>query len=665
MSDVRTQLRIAVLGPLQAWRGDAALDLGPVRQRALLAALALRPDTTVSRRELLDGVWGLEPPGTGDKVVPVYVYRLRKCLYPQDGPADPVILHDRGGYRFSSAGAAVDTARLEEITAGSAEAAAAGDLASAIGLHARALELFQGEPLAGLPGPFAAGERFRLSERRIALLQEKLEWQLRLGRHADAVGELSALAPVHPHSEPFAALLMRALYGCGRRADALAVFARLRRRLVDDLGLEPGEELRRVHQAVLREDDGRLGIVPAPAAAKGVLLGGADAGRGKSADFRKAAAVRARDELPADPGTLAGRDRELALLTRAGEARVISVDGVAGAGKTALAVRAGHLLRADHPDGCLFVDLHGHSEGRDPLGTRAALRRLLRSVGVDARDADDVDELAALWRTATASLRLLVVLDDADSAEQVRPLLPGGGGSRVLVTSRRRLTGLDVDRRVPLGLLDLDAAEGVLRRIVGEPRAARERGAVRALARLCGRLPLALRIAGARLQNRPSWTVEYLVGRLADDDRRLGELTAGDRSVEAAFHQSYDRLPGTEQRVFRILGLSPVVETDPQAVAALAGCSPQAAERSLENLVDASLLQQPAPGRYGLHDLVRVYARRLAGQEPAPVAQARAGVFRFQPAARQWADDCEIPVEEPFKGWEEIFGVAGPSGRLS
>lgn len=659
MPDSPPRFRLAVLGPLRAHRGGAQLDLGPVRQQALLAALVLNPGVTVSQQELLDGVWGSEPPGTGSKVVPVYIHRLRRCLRGAgENPSESLIDRDRGGYRFVGDGVWVDAARLEEIVGEAGAAEEAGDLAAAVDAFSGALELFRGEPLAGLPGPYAEGQRRRLAERRVALLQDKLERQLRLGWHAEAVGELSALTPVHPHSEPLAALLMRALYASGRRADALEAFTGLRRRLVNDLGVEPGEDLRRVQHAVLRGDDDRLGVA-----------------RRKAAASEAAAAppwppvrdeVPVRDELPVDVGELIGRDCELALLTGSagpGLPPVDVVDGVAGSGKTALAVRAAQLLRDRYPDGCLFVDLHGHTEGRQALAPRRAPRRLLRAVGVDENAIpDDLDELAASWRTATAGLRLLLVLDDAAGAEQVRPLLPAGAASGVLVTSRRRLAGLDVGHRVSLGPLGLDAAERLLSGIVGEARADGERDAVRELARLCGRLPLALRIAGARLQNRPAWTFEYLVARLADGGRRLTELTAEDRSVEGAFRLSYDQLPAAERRAFRLLGLSPTVELDRLALAAMLGCPPWDAERALESLVDASMLQQPAVGRYRPHELVAVYARRLALREPAEtVAEARTGVLGLYVAAARHASDWGVagyptgpePDAVPFTGWAD------------
>ncbi len=639
------QLRLAVLGPLRGWRGEEPLDLGPVRQQALLAALVLRPDEPVSQQELLDSVWGAEPPGTGGKVVPVYVHRLRRCLR-EDGAAaaDSVIGTSRGGYRFVSARVRLDSVRLAELVAEAEAADRAGDLAAAVEAYARALELFRGEPLSGLPGPFAEGERLRLTERRIALSQQKLERQLRLGRYAEAIAELSALLPAHPHSEALGALLMRALHGSGRSGDALAVFTQLRRRLVDDLGVEPGSRLRRVQEAVLRGDDEFLGVTV----------------------VRQARPARPRNELPADTGELAGREPELARLGApvAGAAvSVRAVDGVAGAGKTALVVRAAHRLRADHPDGCLFVDLHGHTEGRAPLPAGRALRRLLRAVGSDDSDLpDDLDELAACWRSASAPLRLLLVLDDAARAEQVRPLLPSGPGSTVLVTSRQRLAGLDVHRRISLGPLELDAAEHLLGHIAGRPGTPAERRLLRELAGLCGRLPLALRLAGSRLQDRPTWTVERLVERLADEGGLLGELAAGDRSVAAALRLSYDRLAPAEQRAFRALGRCPMVRFDRLVLAAMLGCPARAAEQLLDSLVDASLLEQPAAGRYRLHDLVAVYARQAVEQDPADLATAaRTRVYQLWVAAARCASDGGLagyptgpePLPVPFTGAEE------------
>ncbi|MFH9863587.1 BTAD domain-containing putative transcriptional regulator [Streptomyces sp. NPDC017202] len=612
------------------------LDLGPVRQQALLTALLLRPGTTVSRQQLLDGVWGSEPPGTGAKVIPVYVHQLRKRLNPGGGnTSGSVIATDRDGYRFEPHDVSTDTARLKGIVAEAHAARDRGDLAAAVSAWSTALELFRGEPLAAIPGPFAEAERLRLSEHRLALVQDKVECQLRLGRHAEVVGELFALSETHPHHEPLAGLLMRALHAGGRQADALSVFAKVRRRLVAEQGAEPGRELRRVHEAVLRSDETFLvGASPRTRRATGQAPATVPPRR------------RVRNELPVDVSGFTGREHELGVLLGPADERVVTVravDGMAGVGKTALVVRAARAARDRFPDGCLFVDLNGHREGREAADSQRVLHRLLRAVGEigegDDDPTEDLDGLAASWRAATEFLRLILVVDDASAAGQVLPLLPSGPGSLVLVTSRQRLTGLDADRRISLAPLDMDEAVALLTDAVGDPGSAPERAAVRELARLCDRLPLALRIVGARMQNRPSWALQRMAVRLADDEHRLGELAVEDRSVEAAFRVSYDQLTAAERRAFRVLGLSPTVEFDRLAAAAMLGTASSDAERVLESLVEASLVQQTVAGRYRLHGLVAVYARRIAAAHPGEVAAARAGVFRLYVAAARRASD--------------------------
>ncbi|HVV08446.1 AfsR/SARP family transcriptional regulator [Amycolatopsis sp.] len=646
MSAVTPRLEFTVLGPVRGSYGGRPLNLGPVLRQSVLMALLLRPDVTVGRRDLVERVWGAHPPDSDG--VPGYVYQLRKSLNAAGIDAKSVVRTDPGGYRFVGAGVEVDSLRLDVLAR---QAAEAGHPAAAVEEYDRALALFEGEPLAGLPGPFAERERRRLVERRIGLVQGRADALIRLGRYDGAIEGLSASIAEFPASEPLTGLLMRALYGAGRQRDALDTWREFRARLIEELGLEPGEELRRLHESVLRGDDGALGIAP-----------------------RRAPARRIRDELPNDIGELAGRESELALLTApvtTAGVSVSAVDGVPGAGKTALVVRAAQLLREECSDGCLFVDLHGHRAGQSAMTPERALRRLLRSVGVDDKNLpDDLDELSANWRAATAGLRLSLVLDDATSAEQVSPLLPGGAGSRVLVTSRRRLTGLDVERRISLGPLASDAAAGLLSRLVGPARARGEQEAVRELARLCGRLPLALRIAGARLQNRPMWTFRDLVDRLADDADRLGELTAETRSVEAAFRLSYEQLPAAEQRAFRALGLAPTPELDRLLLAEMLDCRPREAGQLLENLVDANLVQAPSAGRYRLHDLVAVYARRLAEQEPGEVITAGLRLFVTAcRAASEWSYPGCAAGPEPgmvrFKGIVDASAWLDEAGDLS
>ncbi|GAA2035664.1 AfsR/SARP family transcriptional regulator [Nocardiopsis rhodophaea] len=660
-TEVPQRLRIEVLGPVSAWRGATALDIGPARRQAVLAALVLSRGALVSREQLLDGVWGTNPPKTGRRVLPSYVYPLRKALDPEGaGQARSVIRGSGGGYRFVIDEVQLDADELDGHARAARRAKDAGDLAGAMDGFTAALALFRGEPLARLPGPFAQGQRQRLSERRHALRAEMLECLVLLGRSGDALDDLTALCTSDPLNESLLALRMRALYGAERQGEALKAYEAIRVRLRDELGVDPGDELRRVHEAVLRRDDAHL---LGPAAAR---------------PARPPARLRrAVNDLPGVAGRLCGRVRELSLLTEPSPSDVVSivtVDGTAGVGKTALAVQAAHQLSTGHPDGCLYVDLRAHSSGRQSLTPQRVLRRLLRSLGAsDTEVPNDLDELTAAWRAATSPLRILLVLDDAMSTRDVAPLIPAGPGSRVLVTSRQRLVELDADRRVtlePLGTVD---AVSLLRHLTGEGRADSEPEAARELAQLCDGLPLALRIAGVRLQTRPAWTLAYLVERMTGDEGRISELSTGDRSVETALTLSYEQLPQRLRRGFRVLGLAPTAEVDRMAAAAMLSCSPADAEEVLESLVDTSLLQQPRAGRYRPHDLVRVHARRLAQAAPAQAAAARTAVFRLYLDAGRIASDWgpdgfptgPQPAGAPFADWKEAESwLDAASGEL-
>ncbi|MGW5277355.1 BTAD domain-containing putative transcriptional regulator [Streptomyces sp. NPDC004044] len=635
---------------MRAWRGGAELPLGPVRRQAVLVALALRPGFLVSREQLLDGVWGSEPPKTGRKVLPSYIYELRRVLDAEGtGPADSLIRGEGGGYRLVVDGVQLDAADLAEHIDGAQRAKASGDPATAVDRLSAALALFDGEPLAGLPGPFADVERQRLLERLLRVRVERLECLVLLGRYADALADLAALSASSPYDESLVALRMRALYGSERQAEALTVYQDTCERLRDELGVDPGDELRRVHESVLRRDDERL-LGPATARS--------------TAPSTRSRLRRAVNELPGDAGRLIGREAELAQLiapSAPGSVSIVTVDGTAGVGKTALVVRAARELSTQYPDGCLFADLRAHSTQRRQ-SPEQALQRLLRSLGAAKGELpSDLEELTAVWRAATSPLRLLLVLDDALDADQIRPLLPAGAGSRVLVAGRRRLAEVDADRRVTLEPLDSGDAVSLLAHIIGEERAGREPEATQQLVGLCDGLPLALRIAGSRLQNRSTWTVGYLAGRMAGDEHRLGELSVGDRSVEAAFSLSYEHLAPEQQRVFRALGLAPTVEFDVLTSAAMLNGPPHATEQILESLVDASLLQQPRPGRYRLHDLVRVHARHLAEAAPVEAAAARTAALSLYLDAARIASDWgpagyptgPRPTGAPFTGWED------------
>ncbi|MCX4696185.1 BTAD domain-containing putative transcriptional regulator [Streptomyces sp. NBC_01408] len=635
-SEPPEQLRIAVLGPLRACRGGAPLDLGPVKRQAVLAALLLSRGAVVSHEQLMHGVWGSEPPASGHRVLASHVNPLRRAL-DADGTrhTESVIRSGKGWYRFAVDGVRLDVADLTERGVEARRTKASGELARAVDQLSSALALFRGEPLAGLPGLFAQAERERLSERRRGLRLDRLECLVLLGRFGDALDDLTILSPSDRYDESLLALRMRALYGCERQAEALNAYQGMRVRLRDELGVDPGEELHRLYEAVLRRDDEHL---LGPAAAR------------SAAQPARPRTRRTVNELPGDAGRLVGREAELAQLTEAyapGSLSIVTVDGTAGVGKTALVVRAARELSDQYPDGSLFVDLRAHSTQRRHTPEQA-LQRLLRSLGAAKGELpSDLEELTAAWRAATSPLRLLLVLDDVQDADQVRPLLPAGAGSRVLVAGRRRLPELDADRRVTLEPLRSGGAVLLITHIIGEERASREPEATRRLAGLCDGLPLALRIAGSRLQDRRTWTVEYLVGRMAGDERRLGELSIGDRSVEAAFRLSYDQLAPDQQFGFRALGQAPTVEFDVLAPAAMLGRPPHDTERILESLVDANLLQQPRPGRYRLHDLVRVHARRLAEALPDEAAGTRTAALRLYLDAARIASDWGLPTGFP------------------
>ncbi|MEW2175104.1 BTAD domain-containing putative transcriptional regulator [Streptomyces sp. NPDC005406] len=643
-------LRIALLGPLRAWHGDTPLDLGPVRRQAVFVALLLRADTRVSHETLLDDLWDGKVPGSGHKVLPSHVHPLRKALdVSGTGPGESVIRSGKGWYSFDSRAVRLDVTELEKRADEARQAKQSGDATAAMDRYAAALALFRGEPLTGLPGRRAQEERLRLLERRLSLRLERLTYLVLLGRAAETIDELAALATSEPLNESVLALHMRALYAGGRQAEAMNAYQTMQLRLREELGIDPGRELRRIHDAVLHQDETRL-FGPA----------GATAPTAPAPPPLR----RPLNELPGDGGRLIGREAELAQLTAPsppGSVSIVTVDGTAGVGKTALVVRAARELSAQYPDGCLFVDLRAYStQRRQP--PEQALQRLLRSLGqANSQLPSDLDELTAVWRAATSSLRLLLVVDDALDIDQVRPLLPAGDDSRVLVAGRRRLTELDADRRVTLEPLDSTDAVALLTHLIGENRTSSVPAATRRLIRLCDGLPLALRIAASRLQSRGSWSVEYLVGRMAGDERRLGELSVGDRSLEAAFRLSYDQLDTEQQRGFRAVGLAPTVEFDLRTPSTMLDRPSYETEEILESLVDASLVQQPRPGRYRLHDLVRLHARRVAESAPHEATTSRTAVLGlYLDAARTTSDwgprgfpTGPAPVGVHFASWQE------------
>ncbi|WP_344509196.1 AfsR/SARP family transcriptional regulator [Dactylosporangium maewongense] len=568
------------------------------RERILLALLLLREGQLVPFQQVISALWDTSPPTTARAQVHSCVSRLRQLLR-RAGLPEELVITEPSGYRIKVGAdeldAVVFAARVERGRA----AAADGDLAAARDELRAALALWRGRPLADVDSDAVRASAAHLEEQWTAALSLCLDLELRLGAAEEILAEVADLVERFPHHEQFRGHLMTALARTGRRADALAVFRRGRAMLAEELGIEPGAELVELHRRILNGD---VTLLLAPSEP-------ADEGR------------RAARCLPRDIADFAGRADAFAEIVAAlSDERhaVLAIDGMAGTGKTTLAVRAAHAVSPGFPDGQLYLDLRGHSD-RAPLDPGEALGALLRQLGVPPERIPAVsDERAVLWRTELADRRVLVLLDNALDSAQVLPLLPGTALTGVLITSRRRLGGLDGARPVSLDVLPLDEAVELLQRTVGA-RAVADPACTVEVVELCGRLPLAVRLAGARLQHRPSWTIADLARRLRGADRRLPELAVDGRTVAAAFALSFQQLPVHLQQFFAVLGVHPAGDFEPAVAAAMAQLPVADAEELLEDLVDVHLVEAPEAGRYRLHDLLRDYAAQLVADADAVV----------------------------------------------
>ena len=600
-------VRLLVLGPVEVRSGDRDLLAGcRPAQRALLGLLAMRPNQVISRAQLVDRVWGDHQPTTADQLLQGYVSRLRAALRRGGQDCADRLATTGGGYLLRVGAGELDLLEFRELARSGGQALAEGDPAGAAGLLRRALALWRGPALGGLSlSPIGQAEVTALEEGRMAALEQRMEADLRLGRHAAVIGELRALVAEHPLREQLWTHLMAALWRGGRKAEALAAYAEARNHLITELGLEPGPALRRVQQAIITAHE-PVRSVPAAVPPTAVPA-----------------------ELPPAPPTFAGRHRELdrlrELLTRpaGGPAPVVAISGVAGVGKSAIAAHLAHEVAARFAGGQLYADLGGSAAGVVPRPPHEVLGQFLRGLGVPAAEVPaDAAETAGRFRSFAAQRDLLVVLDNAISSAQVRPLLPAGHGCATLVTSRATLTGLDGAVHVHLGTLSPADAVDLLSRLVGPARIADEPGAAYAVARYCDGLPLALRIAGARLAARPTWAVRELADRLADPGRRLDELQTADLRVRAAIEVSYRAAGAVDglQRAFRLLSLLPRGDFGVPAAAAALGLPAEGAAVALEQLVDARLLEPAAVRHYRFHELVRLFGRERAVEGEAATA---------------------------------------------
>jgi DNA-binding SARP family transcriptional activator/transcriptional regulator with XRE-family HTH domain len=601
---------LAALGPLEAWRDGTPLYLGPPTRRVVLGLLLINPGILVRRDTLVDVLWGDSPPRTAVGLIQAHVSRIRRLLSNSFGGSDGVIDSVGGGYRLSLAGTESDLLMFRDLSARAAAARASGDVVTAAEHYERAMSLWRGEPLSdvailrGYPG--VIGLRQELAD----VLLRYAEVACALGLHHRVLPRLRGLADAEPLNEPVHAHLMIALAGSGQQVAAIRVYEQVRSRLDRELGLYPAEELAEAHMRVLRQDT--------------------DAGNRARSHARPAAAADAGQlvprQLPAAPRLFTGRAGELAVLsalserdlTPASGVVIAALTGMAGIGKTALAIHWAHHVADRFPDGQLFVNLRGSGPSGTPVAPTDAVRGFLTALGVPpARIPVDPDWQAALYRSLLADRRMLIVLDNAQDAEQVRPLLPGSPGCMVLVTSRNRLIGLAARERahlITLGVLTTAESHALLASQLGAQRAAAEPAAVSELTALCGSLPLALRDAAARAVARPDLPLVRLVTEMRGTRRRLDALETGEpvTSVRMVFSWSRARLGNSASRMFRLLGVHPGPDITVPAAASLAGLSTEQAYLALAELCDEHLLTEHVPGRYTLHDLLRTYAAEEA-----------------------------------------------------
>ncbi|GHJ49134.1 SARP family transcriptional regulator [Catellatospora sp. TT07R-123] len=619
-----------LLGPVALGPG-AAVAVAVPKVRCLLAVLLLDANRQVSLDRLTDELWADDPPRSAVANLRSYASTLRRLL--AAAGVDPDRLETTaGGYRLRVEDGESDLAAWEADADRGRAALTAGRPADAVPLLERALARWRGPALADVPVSAALAARATaLGELRTAASEDLFEARLLAGDGTALVAPLRGHLAAHPTRERGYGQLMRVLYGSGDPAAALEVYRQAHAALQDELGLSPGPELRETQAAILRRD-------PALAARTAAAAPPADVPR----------------QLPADIPVLVGRDRELDRLVRSGAA-VHNIHGAGGVGKSALAVRAAHRLADRYPDGQLYLDLQGSNPRLTPLTGDEVTSRFLRALGVaEAAVPATPAEATTLYRSQLAQRRMLILLDNAVDAAQVRPLLPGTASSLVVVTSRRALTSLDGAELLPLDVLSEDDAAELVDRLAGPGRGP---AATKDLVALCGKLPLALRIAAARLAARPDWTADDLVERLVDERMRLDELHTDDMAVRSCFHASYRALEPVAARAFRMSGLARVPHLTVPSLAALLGESKATAAAALDRLVEARLVEADG-GRYRLHDLLRLYAAERStaedGAEPRAAAVHRALVYYLGTARRAVyrLHTVERPADPAFDGPE-------------
>lgn len=582
-----------ILGPLECELDGRPIRIRGAKQHVLLSLLLLADGRAVSLTTLIDAVWGESAPPTAAKQIRNAVSRLRAVL----APTGVAIPQAADGYRLDRAGSALD---LEQFVHTVQEADRSEDAHGAVQKLRSALRLWRGTTLAGMASPALLNQISRIEEHRLSVLEACVERELGLGRRTTLIAELTAAVAEHPFRERLAALLITALSRSGARAEALELFDRTRRRLRKELGVDPGRHLRRAHLDAL--------------AGNGHEQPGASTPPAEPVSW---------NNLPGLAVRVVDRNREWELLRGAlrldGDGAttmppaVIAVDGMAGVGKTVFALDVARRLAEIFPDGQLYVNLSAHRTGSQPLCGEDALAVLLNAVGVPDSDMPaGLQSLRSAWNQTLRGRRAIVILDDVADTSHVEPLLVNAPGCLTVVTSRRRLTGLYPAYQLTLSEMSIAGGRRLFRSMVGDQRAAAESAAVDEVLRQCGRLPLAIHSAAARLRHRSAWSVSYLASRLADDRLRLAELKTESTDVVAAFNKSFDRLGAEPQRIFRLAGRSGGEDIDASSIAGMAGLPLSRTTILLEELADVHLLKVTGHGRYRMNELVRAYSAQLS-----------------------------------------------------
>ncbi|GAA4919186.1 BTAD domain-containing putative transcriptional regulator [Streptomonospora salina] len=603
-------VNFGVLGPISAWShaGDP-LPVGGPRQRCVLGTLLLELGKEVTVDRLIEYLWDDDPPRTARSVIQVQISHLRRSF-------PDVIKTTAGGYLARVDPDDVDLHRFRSFVA---RAKAAGDPAEEVVLWDEALTCWRGQPFSGTGSEYLGNTVVRpLLEERWSAWTAWAQCAFALHRYTEIVSRVTPLVRQDPFREQLQYFLIAALYRSGQRASALSAFQECRAYLAEELGVDPSPEVMELHGRILRETESDVGRI----------IGAAEPSEtpeqpeSEEQDQRPRDFV-ARNDLPRDIPDFTGRENDLERLldlgTRdEGQAEIAVITGLGGAGKTTLAVHGAHRLADRFPDGLLFTDLYGYTIEHEPVSPASALGSLLRAIGVQPEAIPEtVEERAALWRASLTGRRVLIVLDNVANFAQISPLLAAAPGSFTIVTSRQDLPGLSGAQYISLGMLDDEASLQLFAAVLGQERIEQEHGTAHEVVRMCGGLPLALRIVAGRMLSRPRWTFEHVKQRLSEHHRMFRELRIEGHSVEAVFELSYQSLNGEQRRAFLTLGVMIGGTVDLHGAAALLDCDPPEADDLLQELVSVCLLEEPSVDLYRFHDLLGSYAREKAATDLA------------------------------------------------